>query len=706
MLFEQKYSKKTMLKYYKLCKVGFCREEIMKKRLFVSVVFFIMLAFTACSSVDKSALHINHGADENYGKGDYVYSTVLFSGSMLDEDHVYSVRELEELAQENEALAYEGKYSMLTRGSVFSTHEMTGVKLYEMLLKAGLDEDADDNTDVKLISADGYMSVMSLGEIRESRDNTYESMDNEQPVAENVPVILAFGSDGVPLTGPVGSAKPGEEVPESEGFDEKAENVGGPVRLIAGQRSSDEYNAPDNAKWIRKVVVGDATDRDKHSGEKAQEECLVVEVKSDSGDEVSQKTFTYSDIESFKETEENYYGKKGYYKGVDLWRFLASSVEFSSREGTVRLYYKDGTEEELDMAYFRNIKGDYDKYITEKDGLEITNVKPALGYCADCTPSEEGIYALLPEAEGYRESSTAKPVEKIELILDGESALSENPYGSEKISLKGSGLKSETDITVNELEAYLDLRVTDGNDMGISLAGLLEDKGLTVDAEKVTIKGSSGKVSYTYSELKKNRDSILLITRENGKTPESGGPVKLGDVEDVREIIVDAGEGKWEHSEKPYSQYLKTTLTISGSEAADTKTYTLEELEAMDQITVRDSFGASNGIKGYQGVILRELIMENLKEGIDKPSKITVIGKDGYETKLSVDDVMNGIDSKYQQGEHRDIIIAYSMDGVPLVKNKKSDGFTGENGFGPMRLVVENQVSKWVKGVKEIKIGE
>ncbi len=683
----------------------------MKKKLLISAVFLLILTLTACSSVSKSALHINYTADENYGKGDYVYSTVLFTGSMLDEDKVYSVKELEEMAEEDSELAYEGEYSMLTRGSAFSNHEMTGVRLYEMLLKAGMSEDADDNTDVKLISADGYMSVLSLGEIRESTDNTYESMEDEEPAVENVPVILAFGSDGVPLTGPVGSAEPGDEVPASEGFDEDADNIGGPVRLIAGQKSADEYNAPDNAKWICRVVVGDPVERGRHTGAQAQKKCLEVDVKDDSGETISQNSFTYSDIEGFDETEENYYGETedeaGYYKGADLWRFLASSVEFYSREGTVRICFKDGTEEEIDMAYFRNIKGDYSGYTTEKDGLEITNVKPALGYSVDSSPSEGGIYALLPAAEGYRDTSAAKLVEKIELILDGDSTLSENPYGNEKIAFSGSGLKTETEMTVNELEGYPDLTVTDGDSMGVSLAGILEEIGLTVDADKVTVKGSDdSKAVYTYDELQKNRDSILLVTRENGKTPQSGGPVKLGDIEDVSEIIIEAADGSWTHSEKPYSRYLKTKLTVSGSEAKETRTYTLEELESMEQYTVRDSFGASNGIKGYQGVILRELIEENLKDGVERPSSITVIGRDGYETKLSVDDVMNGIDSKYQQGEHRDIILAYSMDGVPLVKNKKADGFTGENGFGPMRLVVENQVSKWVKGVAEIRIGE
>ena len=330
-------------------------------------------------------------------------------------------------------------------------------------------------------------------------------------------------------------------------------------------------------------------------------------------------------------------------------------------------------------------------------------MKPALGYSVNGSPSDKGVYALLPQADGYLDSTVARPVSRIELDLTGDDELSENPYGGYKIKFTGSGLKKETTLTVNELEQYTDLRVTDGDRMGISLAGVLEDLGLSVDADKVTVTGVQEK-TYTLSQLEKNRDKLILITRENGRTPEKGGPVKTDSVECITEIKVGVKKGQWTHDKAPFDKYSKTTLKVSGSGVKETREYTLAELEKKQSI--KDSFGASNGISGYQGVILRELVKENLKDGIDKPGSITVTGKDGYSTTLDVNDVMNGIESKYQQGEKRDVIIAYSVNGAPLVADEKANGFNGENGFGPMRLVVENQVSKWVKSVREIKIGE
>ena len=687
------------------CIISFKKEAGMKKKIYIAALVSVMMILTlvSCSGMNSKALHINYGEKDNYGTGDYLYTALTVSGSGMSREKVYSVRELEELAEEDRSLSYEGTYSMLTRGAIFSKHTMTGVRLYELLADAGLEEKAVDDTDVKVVSADGYVTVLSLGEIRNSTDNTYDSIDSEKPESEKVPVILAFGSDGYPLTGPVGSRLPGEDVPEKEGFVKSAENVGGPVRLIAGQKSADEYNAPDNAKWVRKIIVGNDDHAGMHSGSEAERSVLKAVVKNKTGKVLDKKEFSYKDIETFSETEENYYGENNYYKGVDLWSFLAASLDFASREGSVKLTYDDGTSDEIDIAYFRNLKGDYSGYINEKDGLKITNVKPALGYSVNGSPSDKGVYALLPQADGYLDSTVARPVSRIELDLTGDDELSENPYGGYKIKFTGSGLKKETTLTVNELEQYTDLRVTDGDRMGISLAGVLEDLGLSVDADKATVTGVQEK-TYTLSQLEKNRDKLILITRENGRTPEKGGPVKTDSVECITEIKVGVKKGQWTHDKAPFDKYSKTILKVSGSGVKKTREYTLAELEKKQ--SVKDSFGASNGISGYQGVILRALVKENLKDGIDKPGSITVTGKDGYSTTLDVNDVMNGIESKYQQGEKRDVIIAYSVNGAPRVADEKADGFNGENGFGPMRLVVENQVSKWVKSVKEIRIGE
>lgn len=426
----------------------------MKKRVLLSLVLVLSIicifGLTGCGSgYDGQALHINYEVGDNYGSEDYLGSTLTIAGSGVDSETQYTVKEIEELAAGDEPLQYQGDYSMMSRGGQFSKHTFTGIRLYELLQKCGLQEGLPEDTQVKFVSVDGYALTMDLGEIITSTDNVFAAKTDNQPSEENVPKILAFGSDGYPLTGTVGDKKLGEKATAEEGYVDKAENEGGPIRLISGQQTVGEFNAPDNAKWLRQIIVGEDDNPQAHAN-----------------------------------------------------------------------------------------------------------------------------------------------------ALKDEQAL-----------------------------------------------------------------------------------------RSNDK------------------VKVDESTGQWNHSTAPYSQYLNTQLKITGNEAK-AKTYTLEDLEGMKGSTVTDSFGASGGVNGYRGVVLRDLIEANLAEGVDTPSKITVIGKDGYEAEIAVEDVMKGIDSQYQNGQKRDVIIAYAMDGKPLVANKKSQGFDGENGFGPMRLVVENQMTRWVKRVAEIKIGE
>ena len=426
------------------------RNKQFKKILLALTFVLALIAFTGCGSgYDEEALHINYSEDEVYGSEDYLGSTVTIGGDGMEKETVVTVAELEQIAVEDEELRYQGDYSMMSRGGEFSNHKFTGIKLYEFLKDCGLKADLDDSTPVKFVSVDGYALKMELGEIIESSDNTYAAKTDTAPTDENVPKILAFGSDGVPLTGTVGSMKLGEDITEEQGFVEETENVGGPVRLISGQQSVGEFNAPDNAKWLRQIIVGEDNNAKAH---------------------------------------------------------------------------------------------------------------------ADALTAEQAL-------------------------------------------------------------------------------------------------------------------------RSNDK------------------VVVDESKGMWNHSEEPYTKYLNTKLKITGSEAKK-RTYTLQEIEQMAEHTVTDSFGASAGVNGYRGVILRHIVMSNLADGVDRPSKIIVVGQDGYETEVDVDDMLKGVDSRYQGGEHRDIIIAYAIDGEPMVPDEKAAGGTGKNGYGPMRLIVENQTTRWVKSVAEIRIGK
>lgn len=368
----------------------------------------------------------------------YLTDTLTLAGSAFEQIRTLTVSAVEAMAaDESLDIAYEGEYSMMTSGSVFSKHTFTGVKLLELLLNEGMDDSLGDSTPVKFISKDGYTISVTLGDLRGGSYNRYSAKGGELEAA-GVPVIVAYASDGQPLIGPTGDESVYKRFEQSNGYVEGADNIGGPLRLVIGQRSSYEFNAPCCSKWLAAVVVGD-------------------------------------------------------------------------------------------------------------------------------------------------------------------------------------------------------------------------DNG------------------YAY-------------TRDSAPAADASEPDPSGD---------------WTHGGTQSS----FTLKISGSEAEPVY-FSLAELEAMSEGTVRSYFAASAGRNAYEGVTLKYLISRCLKDGIDVPSSIVIKASDGFEKRIDVNTVMKGIDSLYQPGQHKDVLLAWAIDGSPLVPGKDSEGYDGTNAYGPLRLIVENTISMWVKNVCEIVLGE
>lgn len=125
----------------------------------------------------------------------------------------------------------------------------------------------------------------------------------------------------------------------------------------------------------------------------------------------------------------------------------------------------------------------------------------------------------------------------------------------------------------------------------------------------------------------------------------------------------------------------------------------------MTEGTVRQYFAASAGRNAYEGVTLRYLVQQYLAEGLSAPTRVTVKSPDGYAKQVDLSQLSAGIASMYQPGETRDILLAWAVDGAPLVPGTEGEGYNGANGYGPLRLVVENTISMWVKSVDEIILG-
>ena len=366
----------------------------------------------------------------------YLRDTLTLAGSGFGSVRTLTVAAVE-AAADDPALGYENEYSMMTSGGVFSKHVFSGVRLYELLVAEGLDASLPDSTPVKFISKDGYTIPSKLGALRGGLDR-YSARGGELEES-GLPVIAAYASDGVALVGPTGTESVYLRFDESMGYVEAADNAGGPLRLVMGQASADEFNAPNCSKWLAAVVVGD-----------------------DNG-------YVYSRV---------------------------SDADFDDSE-----------------------------------------------------------------------------------------------------------------------------------------------------------------------------------------------PDRTGD---------------WTHKGAQADYRLK----IGGTEAKANVSLSLAELEAMTEGTVREFYAASAGRNAYEGVTLPWLVSLYLADGLDAPTSVTVRAADGYSKKLDAANVMRGTDSFYQPGKHRDLLLAWAVDGSPLVPGETSPGYDGTNAFGPIRLVVENTISLWVKNVSEIIIGE
>lgn len=410
----------------------------MKKLTSLIMAALLMLSPLGALALTKGALHTDEVHQGSvYATQDYLYDALTLAGSGFAQEMHYTLYALETLAKDESLnLGYEHDYSLMTSGSSFSTVRFSGIRLYDFLVYAGLDTALPGDTPVQMIAKDGYAIFFTLDNVKKDYAR-FSEKGATTPLENDLPMLIAFGANGLPLVGPTALQPVTTRFDESMGYDESVDNIGGPMRLVVGMNRSTEFNAPNCAKWLAAIVVGDA----------------------------------------------------GEYR------------------------YERATQE--------------------------------------------------------------------------------------------------------------------------------------VELPKITM------------------------------------------------------EGDWTHGD----MYPDFTIAITGTEAKEA-TLSLKDLEALQSGVIRDYYAASAGRSVYEGIDLKALVSAYLKDGLSRPSAITLIAGDGYEKSLPISWVYDGIKSMYQPGQTRPVLLAYAIDGAPLVMDEQDAAYNGANAFGPVRLVVENTISAWVKNVVTIVIGE
>ena len=360
---------------------------------------------------------------------------------------------------------------------------------------------------------------------------------------------------------------------------------------------------------------------------------------------------------------------------------------------------------------------------------------------------------LIPAADGSGKERNLEDLREIEVDLipdsyahiDGEYA----SYMTRSIRFYGEGLEKEAVYTLADIESKqtevktADCLIYHGEGKydieryrGIGVYDLFREIGINNNAGDVTVTCADGSsMTFSLLLLKKTYPAALpsdgapvkfdnvpaMLVYGKGDlsedrmegtplTEKDGGPLKLivpfdgedpNDVlclENVVSICVSANEiNTWSHSMSDvFSEFLDSTFTLSfrNDEHQQDIVFTAAELEAMEDIIVRDTYTVLD-IGECEGVDVWKLIRKVSGDDLDpkKAISITAHATDGYSNDLLANCYLSaftdGVPS--EAGGNKTIILAYAVKGYPLVDSENHEGYTGlaKNCDGPLRIVVE-----------------
>lgn len=334
-----------------------------------------------------------------------------------------------------------------------------------------------------------------------------------------------------------------------------------------------------------------------------------------------------------------------------------------------------------------------------------------------------------------------------------------NAYNNE-ISIKGTGVKKEATIKVSEVEEMIDFITIQkyyvlnqkevGEEIeykGIGLYDFLRQTvGLQPNAEKILVTAADGyvkeftvqdiiKSDYINEKSNTNNLKMMMAYGKNGKplvpgkkdtgfdeaAKNDGGPLQIvvgqkskrdknssSFIKSIKKIEVVAGkETSWKHDSPLYQKYLDTTIfTIAGSEVKNPISFTLRQIEALNLGAVRDTYTSSQDVAQFEGIDLKYLINNavGLKAGIIKPTKITIYSGSKYQRNIDVNQVWDGVLNT--KGVNKKIILGYAREGYPLVPKVGDVGYASQNAGGPLKLIMEENISMWIKSPDLIVVGE
>ncbi len=397
-----------------------------------------------------------------------------------------------------------------------------------------------------------------------------------------------------------------------------------------------------------------------------------------------------------------------------------------------------------------------------KNGYPLVSSSGDPGYIGSPIVNRYGpLLALFGQTEEGSPGRQLRTVNSITVNMSTDPYAHLNPpydqYAADELTISGDGVRKEHTVTVGELEfmqnyiftgeyclAKSETEKESAVYRGIDIYDFLRrEVGFTAGADTITFKAADGssqtfgldeiaKADYINeitgaANLKvmlafgKSEKPLVPSKDSEGYDAEAGndgGPLRLvigqteaGDlnrgksVKNVTEIIVNASAGdSWKHDYGVYTQYLDLpVLRVTGSQVKEPRTFSLRQLQALDEHIIRDIYMGETEV---EGIIMWKLIKDvvGLADGVTIPSSIRVFDGPQYNQLHNVSQVMNGVVNS--QGLTKEIILGYAINGYPLVPHAHSPGYVYNNEYGPLRVIVEENISMWTKWVDCIVVGE
>jgi DMSO/TMAO reductase YedYZ molybdopterin-dependent catalytic subunit len=333
-----------------------------------------------------------------------------------------------------------------------------------------------------------------------------------------------------------------------------------------------------------------------------------------------------------------------------------------------------------------------------------------------------GLYGEMVYSVSDLESMQTRAVTRDFSILDGSGVLTEERYRGVLV------YDLFTDIGIKNNAGDVTVYTADGTAVTFSLSQLKKQNYRNYASQSQAPLGAM--LAYgsgiAGGEVMEGRP-LVSDERSPGYDPaykNAGGPLRLvmpqasGDavnadlcVKNVVAIEVTANDiDTWGHAMSDiYSEFLdyEFTFTVKNEDSEWTEVFTVGQLESLSGIIVRDTYSVLD-IGECEGIDIWKFIqlMAGGAEGIDDPVSVTVYASDGYKSDLLSVFYKTGLENGVEDetGDLKKLILAYAVNGCPLVDSESHEGYTGLAGnfAGPLRVVAETNQGASVKYVTKL----